>query len=158
MARPRIGVFGILMVVGGMLALRWAQKHGGAQLPLGRELNRWENEGGNVVTPSAVVPKTGVAPRVSPMAPITRTALGRGRFRIVDTSCKIEYRAERTRGKPACPFLRLPHVRFVVALRLHGAQQVRADPHIGRSSLLRYVRIISEYTTIGAVSGVFAAR
>ncbi|MDE1182862.1 hypothetical protein [Paraburkholderia sp.] len=63
MARPRIGVFGILMVVGGMLALRWAQKHGGAQLPLGRELNRWENEGGNVVTPSAVVPKTGVAPR-----------------------------------------------------------------------------------------------
>ncbi|MGG1944534.1 hypothetical protein AB1286_06970 [Trinickia sp. NRRL B-1857] len=48
MARPKIGIFGALVAVGGVLALRWAQKHRAAQARLAGELTRWEGEGGAV--------------------------------------------------------------------------------------------------------------
>ncbi|MGN6668420.1 MAG: hypothetical protein ACTHKH_15830 [Trinickia sp.] len=53
MARPKIGIFGALVAVGGMLALRWAQKHRASQARLAGELNRWEGEGGTVATGAA---------------------------------------------------------------------------------------------------------
>jgi hypothetical protein len=52
MARPRIGIFGALMALGGFLAVRYVQRSRAAQAPAGRELNRWEDEGGAVATPS----------------------------------------------------------------------------------------------------------
>jgi hypothetical protein len=48
MARPRIGIFGALVAVGGMLAWRWSQKRRASQKRLIQDLNRWENEGGAV--------------------------------------------------------------------------------------------------------------
>jgi hypothetical protein len=48
MARPRIGIFGALFAVGGVLAWRWVQRQRAAQPPLARDLTRWEGEGGNV--------------------------------------------------------------------------------------------------------------
>lgn len=59
MARPRIGIFGVLMAVGGLLALRWAQKQRAAQVSIHRDLSRWEDEGGAVV---ATAQPTPVAP------------------------------------------------------------------------------------------------
>jgi hypothetical protein len=56
MARPKIGIFGALVAVGGLLALRWAQKHRASQASLNRELNRWEDEGGAVVTTNQAAP------------------------------------------------------------------------------------------------------
>ncbi|MFL9978808.1 hypothetical protein [Paraburkholderia graminis] len=53
MARPKIGIFGALMALGGYLAVRYVQRSRAAQSTTGRELNRWEDEGGAVVTPSA---------------------------------------------------------------------------------------------------------
>ncbi|HVW53000.1 MULTISPECIES: hypothetical protein [unclassified Trinickia] len=53
MARPRIGVFGALIAVGGMIAWRWAQKHRASQARLAGELSRWEGEGGAVVSQAA---------------------------------------------------------------------------------------------------------
>ncbi|MGF6779008.1 hypothetical protein [Paraburkholderia sp. GAS334] len=52
MAQPRIGIFGALVAVGGILAWRWSQRQRAAQVSLSRDLNRWEGEGGNVVTPA----------------------------------------------------------------------------------------------------------
>ena len=40
MARPKIGIFGALVAVGGVLALRWAQKHRAAQARLAGELRK----------------------------------------------------------------------------------------------------------------------
>ncbi|MBW9105703.1 hypothetical protein [Paraburkholderia phenoliruptrix] len=53
MARPKIGIFGALMALGGYLAVRYVQRSRAAQPATARELNRWEDEGGAVVTPSA---------------------------------------------------------------------------------------------------------
>ncbi|REE19893.1 hypothetical protein B0G71_3010 [Paraburkholderia sp. BL27I4N3] len=54
MARPKIGIFGALMALGGFLAVRYVQQRNrAAQVPVGRELNRWENEGGTVAAPTA---------------------------------------------------------------------------------------------------------
>ncbi|KAA1010491.1 hypothetical protein FVF58_19270 [Paraburkholderia panacisoli] len=50
MARP-IGIFGVLMALGGFLAVRYVQNKRAAQLPTARELSRWEGEGGAVATP-----------------------------------------------------------------------------------------------------------
>jgi hypothetical protein len=58
MARPKIGIFGALVAVGGLLALRWAQKHRASQASLNRELNRWEDEGGAVVAATQAAPNT----------------------------------------------------------------------------------------------------
>ncbi|WP_411829022.1 hypothetical protein [Paraburkholderia kururiensis] len=49
MARQKIGIFGALVAVGGVLAWRWAQKHRASQAWLNRDLSRWEEEGGAVV-------------------------------------------------------------------------------------------------------------
>lgn len=52
MARPNIGIFGALAILGGVLAWRWTQRQRAAHGPMHRELNRWEDEGGSVVTPA----------------------------------------------------------------------------------------------------------
>ncbi|MEC5407064.1 hypothetical protein VOM14_16075 [Paraburkholderia sp. MPAMCS5] len=52
MARPNIGIFGALMALGGFLAVRYVQRNRATQLTTGRELNRWEDEGG-AVAPAA---------------------------------------------------------------------------------------------------------
>lgn len=56
MARPKIGMFGALVAVGGMIAWRWAQKHRASQARLAGELSRWEGEGGAVVSAAAPAP------------------------------------------------------------------------------------------------------
>jgi hypothetical protein len=56
MARPRIGIFGALVAVGGVLAWRWSQKHRASQMNLNREINRWEDEGGAVVASAQTAP------------------------------------------------------------------------------------------------------
>lgn len=68
MARPKIGLFGALFAIGSVLAWRWAQTQRDASKRGVRELNRWEDEGGKVVTPasasatSAAQPATPVKP------------------------------------------------------------------------------------------------
>ncbi len=67
MARPKIGIFGALFAVGGMLAWHWAKKHRAAQSTAARDLTRWEGEGGAIsetppATPSAP-PPGGTHPR-----------------------------------------------------------------------------------------------
>ncbi|CAB3636133.1 hypothetical protein [Paraburkholderia rhynchosiae] len=52
MARPKIGIFGALMALGGFLAVRYVQRNRAAQAQTGRDLSRWEDEGGAVATPS----------------------------------------------------------------------------------------------------------
>jgi hypothetical protein len=59
MARPRIGLFGALMALGGYLAIRYVQRNRSMQETAPRDLSRWEGEGGNVLTP--VTPASGVA-------------------------------------------------------------------------------------------------
>ncbi|WP_118183813.1 hypothetical protein [Paraburkholderia phosphatilytica] len=61
MARPRIGIFGALVAVGGVLAWRWSQKHRVSQTNLNREINRWEDEGGAVVASPQTAPSHGPA-------------------------------------------------------------------------------------------------
>ncbi|HEV3425371.1 MAG TPA: hypothetical protein VG105_16635 [Paraburkholderia sp.] len=56
MARPKIGIFGALVAMGGVLAWRWAQKHRASQAVLNRELNRWEGEGGAVAAIEQAAP------------------------------------------------------------------------------------------------------
>ena len=53
MARPKIGIFGALMALGGFLAVRYVQRNRAAQAAPGRDLHRWEDEGGAVVASSA---------------------------------------------------------------------------------------------------------
>lgn len=67
MARPRIGLFGALFAVGGVLAWKWAQaKRDNARRHL-RDVHRWEEEGGKVITPTSataapVAPASSVRP------------------------------------------------------------------------------------------------
>ena len=56
MARPKIGIFGALVDVGGVIAWRWAQKHRASQARLAGELSRWEGEGGAVVAGAPATP------------------------------------------------------------------------------------------------------
>lgn len=60
MARPKIGIFGALMALGGFLAVRYVQRSRAAQIPVARELSRWENEGGTVAAPAT--PAADVSP------------------------------------------------------------------------------------------------
>jgi hypothetical protein len=48
MARPKIGIFGALFAIGGVVAWRWVQRQRAAQAVPARELTRWEGEGGAV--------------------------------------------------------------------------------------------------------------
>jgi hypothetical protein len=59
MARPRIGIFGALAILGGVLAWRWTQRQRAAQGHLTRDLNRWEDEGGAVVSPATAAGAAG---------------------------------------------------------------------------------------------------
>ncbi|HEY2608059.1 hypothetical protein P0D88_37815 [Paraburkholderia sp. RL18-103-BIB-C] len=52
MARP-IGIFGVLMALGGFLAVRYVQNKRATHFPTARELSRWEGEGGAVAAPAA---------------------------------------------------------------------------------------------------------
>lgn len=52
MARPTIGIFGALFAVGSVLAWKWVQSKDSAGRRMVRDLNRWEDEGGKVVTPA----------------------------------------------------------------------------------------------------------
>lgn len=71
MGRPKIGIFGALMAVGGFLAMRYVQRNRAAQVPAARELSRWEGEGGTVAPPSAT-PSGSVTAAVSgPSTPDT---------------------------------------------------------------------------------------
>ena len=54
MTRPTIGFFGALMALGGFLAVRYVQHKRTVQVAPARELSRWENEGGAVVTPATL--------------------------------------------------------------------------------------------------------
>ena len=59
MARPRIGLFGALFAVGGVLAWKWAQaKRDNARRQLG-DVHRWEDEGGKVITPTSATAAIG---------------------------------------------------------------------------------------------------
>jgi hypothetical protein len=51
MARP-IGIFSVLMALGGYLAVRYVQSKRAGRSPTARELSRWEGEGGAVATPA----------------------------------------------------------------------------------------------------------
>ena len=52
MARPSIGIFGALFAVGSVLAWKWVQSQDAAGRRTAREINRWEDEGGKVLTPA----------------------------------------------------------------------------------------------------------
>jgi hypothetical protein len=67
MAHPRIGIFGALVAVGGVIAWRWAQKHRAAQARLAQELSRWEDEGGALASVAQAAPPAS-ALSVSPHA------------------------------------------------------------------------------------------
>jgi hypothetical protein len=55
MARPGIGIFGALFAVGSVLAWRWAQAQRDNARRGARDLHRWEDEGGKVITPASAV-------------------------------------------------------------------------------------------------------
>jgi hypothetical protein len=71
MARPRIGIFGAIVAVGGVLAWRWAQKHRASQARLAGELNRWEGEGGALAPVMQAAPSTPASAVASHGAPAT---------------------------------------------------------------------------------------
>jgi hypothetical protein len=52
MARPSIGIFGALFAVGSVLAWKWVQSQDRAGRRTARDLSRWEDEGGKVLTPA----------------------------------------------------------------------------------------------------------
>lgn len=69
MAHPRIGIFGALVAVGGVIAWRWAQKHRASQARLAQELSRWEDEGGALASVAQAAPPAsslGVSPHAVP--------------------------------------------------------------------------------------------
>ena len=72
MARPKFGLFGALFAIGSVLAWRWAQTQRDASKRGARELNRWEDEGGKVITPASVS-ATSAASAVKPAAPAKPT-------------------------------------------------------------------------------------
>lgn len=53
MARPKIGIFGALVALGGYMAFRYVQRSRSAQASAARDLSRWEGEGGAVASASA---------------------------------------------------------------------------------------------------------
>ena len=60
--RPKIGIFGALVALGGFLAVRHMQRNRAAQAQATRELSRWEGEGGTVATPSGSVTVASTGP------------------------------------------------------------------------------------------------
>jgi hypothetical protein len=105
MARPKIGIFGALMALGGFLAVRYVQQRNrAAQIPVARELGRWENEGGAVAArrlrrPPIRRPQraTWARARMAPTAPLTRTATAaHGRSRVVERFVRTASPARRS--------------------------------------------------------------
>jgi hypothetical protein len=80
MARPKIGIFGALVAVGGMIAWRWAQKHRASQARLAGELNRWESEGGAVNTQAAEAAPASHSPGSGPGGTVVPNGAGNGAF------------------------------------------------------------------------------
>jgi hypothetical protein len=80
MARPKIGIFGALVAVGGMIAWRWAQKHRASQARLAGELNRWESEGGAVNTQAAEATPASHSPGSGPGGTVVPNGAGNGAF------------------------------------------------------------------------------
>ncbi|MDR6445547.1 hypothetical protein J2794_001638 [Paraburkholderia terricola] len=72
MTRPKIGIFGALMALGGFLAVRYVQRSRAAQIPAARELSRWEGEGGAV----AETPATPAGGTEAATAPATHGGNG----------------------------------------------------------------------------------
>lgn len=66
MARPRIGIFGALVAVGGVIAWRWSQKHRASQARLAGELSRWEGEGGALASVTQAAPSAPVSAPAMP--------------------------------------------------------------------------------------------
>jgi hypothetical protein len=52
MARHSFGLFGALFAIGSVLAWKWVQSQDVASRRTVRDLNRWEDEGGKVLTPA----------------------------------------------------------------------------------------------------------
>lgn len=70
MARPKIGIFGALVALGGYMAFRYVQRGRSAQASAARELSRWEGEGGAVAAASAAPSVNEMtAVRTVPVAP-----------------------------------------------------------------------------------------
>jgi hypothetical protein len=75
MARPKFGLFGALFAIGSVLAWRWAQTQRDASKRGARELHRWEDEGGKVITPASALPVPPAAP-AKPSNGVGNGALG----------------------------------------------------------------------------------
>ena len=69
MARPKIGIFGALVAVGGVLAWHWSQKHRASQARLVGDLNRWEDEGGALASTTQTAPSHPAARRPPDVLP-----------------------------------------------------------------------------------------
>lgn len=80
MARPKIGIFGALVAVGGMIAWRWAQKHRASQARLAGELNRWESEGGAVNTQAVEAAPALPSSASGPGSAVAPNGAGNGAF------------------------------------------------------------------------------
>ncbi len=78
MSRQKVGIFGALVAVGGVLAWRWAQRHRSSQAGLNRELSRWEDEGGSLATSTQTAPShpTPLASAVGAMGERSNGAAG----------------------------------------------------------------------------------
>lgn len=87
MAHPRIGIFGALVAVGGVIAWRWAQKHRAAQARLSSELNRWEAEGGALASTAQAAPVEAAVGDVSKVSPgdVSPSAVPNGRAHVGGT-------------------------------------------------------------------------
>jgi hypothetical protein len=62
MVRPKLGLFGALFAIGSVLAWRWAQAQRDGSKRGAREIHRWEDEGGKVVTPASATASTPATP------------------------------------------------------------------------------------------------
>lgn len=86
MARPRIGIFGALVAVGGVIAWRWAQKHRASQARLSNELNRWEAEGGALAGTAQAAPvEVSVSPGDVSPGDVSPGAVPNGRAHVGGT-------------------------------------------------------------------------
>ena len=104
MGRPKIGIFGALMALGGFLAVRYVQRTVRAQVPAARELSRWEDEGGTVATPACAGRErdggqrqpghAGRRARRKWLDASERRRPAHGRFRVVERRCACVRRAD----------------------------------------------------------------
>jgi hypothetical protein len=72
MARRNFGLFGALFAVGSVLAWKWAHAQHDAQRRGRRDISRWEDEGGKIVTPATA----STSAQVTPIRPASATGDG----------------------------------------------------------------------------------